>query len=190
MTTTLDHVRRGETFASAIAPLGVLVYDDSLEADRLLCDAARILQAAGLRLAGVVQTNPARPGRRKCDMRLTDLTTDETIDLSLDRGADATGCRLDTGALAHASHIVERALACGADLLIVNRFGKQEAMGQGFRKAIGEALMARTPVVLGVSHLNLEACIAFVDGALTRLSPDAAAIATWGQQALRSNCKN
>jgi len=170
----------------ASAPLGVLVYDDSVEADRVLTQAARILADGGLRLAGVVQSNLARPGRRKCDMRLTDLTTGEAIDLSLDRGPEAVGCRLDAGALAQASHGAERALADGADLLIVNRFGKQEAMGQGFRTAIGEALATGVPVVLGVSQLNLEACMAFVDGALTRLAPDAAAIADWAREALRA----
>ena len=41
-------------------------------------------------------------------------------------------------------------LAQGADLVIVNKFGKQECYGQGFRHFIAEALARGIPVLLSV----------------------------------------
>jgi nucleoside-triphosphatase THEP1 len=164
---------------TAVPPLGVLVYDDGMEADVVLARSAEILAAAGIRLGGVVQSNIDRPGRLKCAMQLTDLASGELIPISQDLGDEATGCRLDTAALAHASLGVERALQAGVELLILNKFGKQEAAGQGFRSVIAEALTSGIPVVLGVSRLNLEACLAFAGGPVAELAADPDAIADW-----------
>ena len=54
-------------------PLGVIVYDDGLQADDLLAQIAALLAAEGYRLGGAVQSSVRRPGRRKCDMYLRDL---------------------------------------------------------------------------------------------------------------------
>ena len=166
-------------------PLAILIYDDSIGADRLLARSAGALARAGYRLAGVVQSNIERAGRSRCDMRLTDLSSGEEIAISHDLGAEAKGCRLDHAALVQASVGVERALAAEADLLIINKFGKQEAIGGGLRKVIAEALMADVPVVLGVSKLNLDACLAFAGAPVARLDPNQDAIVTWCREAIR-----
>ena len=74
---------------------------------------------------------------------------------------------------------VERALAADVDLLIVNKFGKQEAKGQGLRGMIADALLSEIPVVLGVSRLNLDACLEFSGGSFANLPPDQDAIVSW-----------
>ena len=164
--------------------LGVLIYDDSVGADAVLAESAAILAHSGMRLAGVVQSNPARPGRSRCDMNLRDLTTGVAVSISLDLGEDSAGCRLDSAAMARASFGVEQALEAGADLLIVNRFGKQEAQGQGFRSVIAAALTSGIPVVLGVSRLNLQACLEFAGYPVARLAADPDAIAAWCRAAI------
>ena len=166
-------------------PLAVLIYDDSIEADRILAESANALARAGYRLAGLVQSNIERPGRRKCAMNLTDLSSGEEIAISQDLGDEAAACRLDSAALVQAGLGVERALAAGADLLIVNRFGKQEAQGGGLRSVIAEALLSDVPVVLGVSSLNLDACLAFAGGPVAGLEPKPDAIVAWCRQTIR-----
>ncbi|MFI4936706.1 MAG: DUF2478 domain-containing protein [Caulobacterales bacterium] len=163
-----------------------MIYDEGVEADRLLTQCARRLAEAGFRLGGVVQSNPRRPDRRRCDMRLTDLLGGAEIEISQDLGGGAGACRLDPGALARASLLVERAVAADVDLVIVNKFGKQEAQGGGLRSALAGALTSEIPVLLGVSSLNLDAFSAFAGGAFTRLEPDQDAIVAWCQNALRS----
>lgn len=165
-------------------PLGVLVYDDSLGADNLLAQSALALAASGYRLGGVVQANAARPGRRKCDMYLRDLLSGEEVLISDDRGNEAKGCRLNPTAFVRAIVWGERALAEGVDLLILNKFGKQEAQGKGFRPLIAEALISGIPVVLGVSRLNLGACLEFAGGSAIRLVPDRDAIVFWCRNAI------
>lgn len=165
--------------ATPAPPLGVLVYNDDLDIDGLLVQCARILTRLGYRLGGVVQSNPPRPGRRKCDMQLTDLLSGETALISYDRGEGASGCRLDLAALARAALWVERAVAAGVDLVIINKFGKQEAQGKGLRSAIAEALLSDTPVILGVSRLNLDACLEFAGGQVIELEPGPDAVVAW-----------
>jgi len=71
-----------------------------------------------------------------------DLFTGEEILISVDRGNDARGCRLDPAAFARITVWGQRALDEGLDLLVVNKFGKEEASGRGLRPVIGEALIS------------------------------------------------
>ena len=129
----------------------ITVNDTAGAADRLLADTAHALQAQGWRLAGAVQDNLDRGPDHACDMDLRILGDDgPAIRISQNLGSCASGCRLDTGALALAVGRAEVALAQGADLVIVNKFGKQECYGRGFRDFIAEALAQGIPVLLSV----------------------------------------
>lgn len=131
-----------------------------------------------LRLCGTVQTNTARADRRKCDMDLQLLSSGEVLRISEDRGALARGCTLDTSVLAQAVAATEAALS-GADLLIVNKFGKTEAEGGGFAPAIGEAICLGLPVLVGVNGLNLPPFMIFTDGLAEELPPDVSNVTSW-----------
>lgn len=131
-----------------------------------------------LRLCGTVQTNTARADRRKCDMDLLILSSGEVLRISEDRGALARGCTLDTSVLAQAVVATEAALS-GADLLIVNKFGKTESEGGGFAPVIGEAICLGLPVLVGVNALNLAAFEAFADGLAAGLPADIPAVTNW-----------
>lgn len=168
-------------------PLGVIVYENSMGADGLLAQAATSLAAQGYRLGGTVQSSVHRPGRRKCDMYLRDLLSGEEILISLDRGNEARGCRLDPDAFARVSLWGERALAAGVDLLVVNKFGKEETLGRGLRPLIAEALIAGIPVVLAVSSLNLPDLEAFAGEAVERLPARQEAILAWCRTAVKAH---
>lgn len=128
--------------------------------DELIASAAERLTAKGLRLAGTVQSNHDRPDRKKCDMDLRVLPDGPTVRISEDRGELARGCILDSGALEQTVFEVERRLD-GADILIVNKFGKRESEGKGLAPVIAEALHRDIPVLVGVNGLNLAAFLAF-----------------------------
>lgn len=139
-----------------------------------------------VRLCGVVQTNFSRADRHKCDMDLRLLATGEVLRISEDRGAQARGCTLNTDVLTQAVALTEAALT-GADLLIVNKFGKTEAEGHGFAPLIGEAIFAGIPVLVGVNGLNLPVFEAFADGLAQALPYDVAQVAQWCLQARLSH---
>ena len=137
------------------------------------------LRARGLNLAGVKQTNRKREGACRCDMILEDLSSGEVICISEDRGPEARGCRLDRGALAEASERVLRAIRCGADLVIVNKFGKAESEGGGMRGVIAQAVEEGIPVLVCANaehHVNL---MDFAGDLAVTLPLSEAAIGDW-----------
>ena len=105
-----------------VSQIGVVVYDDGLFRDALIAQCAAGLVASGYRLGGVVQSNAHRRGRRRCDMYVKDLLGSGEIKISLDRGNEARGCRLDPDAFARIGAWVERAVLERVDLLIINKF--------------------------------------------------------------------
>jgi nucleoside-triphosphatase THEP1 len=164
--------------------IGVVVYGDGLFADALIAQCAAGLVASGYRLGGVVQSNAHRSGRRRCDMYVKDLLGGDEIKISLDRGNEARGCRLDPDAFARIGAWVERAVLERVDLLIINKFGREEAHGRGLRPVIAEALIAEIPLVIGVSTRNLCDFLTFVGDSTTRLKPGIEAITAWCRNAI------
>jgi hypothetical protein len=148
-------------------------------ADALLSEVAAAL--AGRRvLCGVVQTNTEYDPDRPCHMDLSVLGTPTVLRISQFLGVGSQGCRLDTAGLAGAVGLVEAALERAVpDLLIINKFGKQECAGGGFRPVIGQALAMGIPVLTAVSALNLPGFLAFSGGMATALAADTAAILHW-----------
>ena len=167
-----------------VSQIGVVVYDDGLFRDALIAQCAAGLVASGYRLGGVVQSNAHRRGRRRCDMYVNDLLSGDEIKISLDRGNEARGCRLDPDAFARIDAWIERAVLERVDLLIVNKFGREEAHGRGLRSVIAEALIVEIPLVIGVSRRNLYDFLTFVGDSATRLRPDIEAITAWCRKAI------
>ena len=160
--------------------LGYMISPGRGAGDRLLIAVAEALQARGVAVAGAVQLNLEHDPGRPCHMDLRILGRGDVLRISEDRGRHARGCRLDPRGLADAVQRVEGVLdAGGAGVLIVNKFGKQEAEGGGFRDVIGRALLADVPVLTTVSAGNLPAFLRFADGLATALDPDPAAAVAW-----------
>lgn len=147
--------------------------------DRLLAEVAMVLTGDGLRLAGVVQTNTHRAGRSHCDMDIKVLPAGPVIRINQDLGNAASGCRLDAGALETAVATVEAGFSRPVDLMIINKFGKHEAEGRGFRALIAEALARGIPVLTAVKGTNHDAFAGFAEGLAEPLEPTVAAILAW-----------
>ena len=153
------------------------------QTDRLLAGVAQQLQAEGWPLAGVVQINSERPGRSPdasvCDMDLRVLGRPDVIRISQSLGSGSRGCRLDPEGLAHAVALVEQVLETGPRLLILNKFGKAEIEGRGFRAVIAQALGQGVPVLLGLKDLNRAGFEDFAQGMAETLPADPAAVLGW-----------
>jgi hypothetical protein len=117
-------------------------------------------------------------------MYVTDLLGGDEIKISLDRGNEARGCRLDPDAFARVDAWIERAVLERVDLLIINKFGREEARGRGLRPGIAEALIAEIPLVIGVSTQNVCDFLTFVGDCATRLKPEIEAITAWCRNAV------
>jgi nucleoside-triphosphatase THEP1 len=144
--------------------LGYITGGERGQADLVLASVAERLRQEGVTLAGVVQVNEEFDPARPCHMDLHVLTGAQVVRISQNLGALSKGCRLDPAGLEQAVGLVAQALERGADLLIVNKFGKQEADGRGFRPLIGQALAAGIPVLTALSTGNQTAFNQFADG--------------------------
>ena len=158
--------------------------DDAV--DVLLEALARELQAQGVRVAGFVQRE-TDIGEDCCPTtHLEDLATGARHPISQPLGRGAKGCRLDPQALAGLCSVLEAALARGADILVLNRFGKGEAEGHGFRAAIEQALLQGVPVLVAAQDAYLPAWRDFSGQYGTTLAPAAAEVEGWTRAVLAS----
>lgn len=161
--------------------LGYVIAEGRGAADRVLADVARHLHGEGWPLAGAVQVNSERGEMHPCDMDLHVLAADRIVRISQNLGSLAKGCRLDPSGLEQAVGMVEAALDAvhTPRLLIVNKFGKQEIDGRGFRPVIGRALAAGIPALTAVNSANLPGFLAFSGDMAEPLTLDFDTILGW-----------
>ena len=157
--------------------LAALVYEPDQDPDAILRDFAAELKAGGYRAVGLVQLGHHcvdAPG-----LSAVLVHSGEELQLFQDLGACATGCRLDVGQLFDAGGRVAGAIDEGADLVIVNRFGRQERDGKGLSYLVERALSADIPVVIAVPSHRFADWIKFADGMSVRLRCDRASLSAW-----------
>lgn len=161
--------------------LAAVVYEagSGADTDRLLTAVADTLLDSGLRVAGTVQRAFERADRCACDMIVRDLATGGEVKISEDRGPNARGCRLNPAMLEALVGSTAAALEGGADVLILNKFGKQEAVGAGFRQVIAQALADEVPTLIGVNAAYLDSWRAFAGEFADELPANAGALLSW-----------
>lgn len=157
--------------------LAALVYEAGQDPDRLLLAFAADLQRQGLRPVGLVQRGHHDAGAAALPALL--LHTGEEFDLFQDAAAYTAGRRLDVEKLAQARARMTTAVSEGADLLIVNRFGRQELEGRGLAHLIEHALAADVPVVVPVPAFRFDDWIKYVEGMCVKLACERSALDAW-----------
>ena len=168
--------------------LAAIVYaeGDGPRVDNLLAEVSRALRLSGTRLAGAGQHNTDGGDRCRCDMTLEDLSSGRRVDISEKRGPEARGCRLDSFALEEVVGLVGASLATDPELVILNRFGKREADGAGFRPVIEDALARGVAVLVAVSKGNVAAWDTFAAALDRKLDIDAVSVIEWSRGAARN----
>ena len=157
--------------------LAALVYERHQDPDRILREFAADLNHRGYRAVGLVQFGHHCTDAPKLTAML--VHTGEELQLFQNLGTCATGCRLDVGQLLDAGSQVASAIDQGADLLIVNRFGRQEREGKGLSYLVERALSADIPVVIAVPSHRFADWIKFADGMSVKLRCDREALDAW-----------
>ena len=157
--------------------LAALVYEPDQDPDRLLREFAADLNAGGYRAVGLVQLGHHCVDAPKLSAML--VHTGEELPLFQNLGACASGCRLDVGQLLDAGAQVASAIDQGADLVIVNRFGRQEREGKGLAYLIERALSVDIPVVIAVPSHGFADWIKFVNGMSVKLHCNRDSLDAW-----------
>lgn len=157
--------------------LAALVYEKDQDPDEVLHSFAADLGRQGVLAVGLVQL-----GHRKFDvpkLNAVMLHTGAQVRLFQDLGPGAKGCKLDVGQLLDAGTQVADAIDQGADLVIINRFGKQEREGKGLSYLIERALSSDIPVVIAVPSHRFADWIAFADGMSVKIPCRREALTAW-----------
>jgi nucleoside-triphosphatase THEP1 len=155
--------------------LAALVYEEHEDPDAVLREFAAKLNARGLRAVGMVQAGACADSSLSAVM----VHSGEMLLLARDFDPNAKGCSLDLGRLQSAGERVADAMADGADLVIVNRFGKREQNGKGLGHLIDKALGADIPVVIAVGSHRFDDWIKFVGGMTVKLPCQREALDSW-----------
>jgi hypothetical protein len=158
--------------------VAAVVYGADDDPDGVLIDFAGDLRRSGLRAVGVVQAG------RSCQaesprLGVVMLPGGETVCLVSDPGACGTGCRLDAGRLTELAKRLAAAMQDGADLIVINRFGRAEAEGGGLSDLIAQALDADIPVLIAVPERRFPDWIRFSGGMNVRLCCRREALDRW-----------
>ncbi|MDV7270132.1 DUF2478 domain-containing protein [Thioclava sp. A2] len=161
--------------------IGFITCTEPKRADRLLADLADMLLVEGLPVVGMVLADIE--GVSPCDMHLRLLPDGPVVGISQDLGAGADACTLDAGALEQAVAMVGAHLAQVPEgaILILNKFGKQEADGRGCRQLIAQGLEAGLRVILSAPPETRAMFDVFAADFATEIPPDLSALAAFAR---------
>lgn len=132
-------------------PILAAVRFETGDIDGLLDTVVQTLSSQGYTVRGALQTRGVVDGECHCaDMDLHMIGCNKVFRISQPLGNGSRGCRLHHGALAECAAFLENELDHVPDLLVLNRFGRGEAYGRGFRDLIGKAILQGVPVLTAV----------------------------------------
>jgi hypothetical protein len=158
--------------------LAAVVYGGGDDPDGLISGFAADLRRSGHRPVGVVQLGRSCRSENP-ELGVVILPAGEVVGLASHDGRHASGCRLDTDRLASLAVRLAAAIEDGADLVIINRFGRSEAEGRGLIDLVPQALDADIPVLIAVPEQHFAAWIRFSEGMNVRLACRREALDRW-----------
>ena len=159
-------------------PLAVIVFeDDGNEAVQTLWASIEELQKKGLRVGGLLNKKDGQGsyiGEVICS-----VSDDREFTILVNRGTGASGCRLDSEALAESSVVPREALDQGVDILVINKFGIAEAEGGGLVAEMTRAVSEGVPVLATVHDKYAEQWRSFSGDLGIELFPMVEEVQAW-----------
>lgn len=155
----------------------------------LLAGFATRMQAQRLRVVGVVE-EASDCGANACGkLALRDISTGGLISISQDLGSGSTACNLDPRGLAEACAKVERAIDWGADLVVLSKFGKQEAARGGLSDAFRAAFASDIPIATAVSPAVAADWLGFVGDYCEFAAAESGVLEAWWSRLQRATMR-
>lgn len=161
--------------------VAAVVYDDAGDAAAAaLWQLVRHLQKNGRRIAGLL--NPVDQQGRHDHSVLVSVADPRRFPIFQALGSGAGGCKLDAGALAAAGAVIREAVADGADLVVINKFGHAEIRNRGLLSEHLAAASGGIPLITAVHRKYLPDWRQFSGSLGAELPADADALAAWFRQ--------
>lgn len=157
--------------------IAVVAGSGSVAIQELLAATAAEWRAAGAKIVGVIGEMHGLPDRTCGAGFLRDVMSSNPYPIYLETPPRHTSCHLDAAGVARACAAILDQIPTG-DLVVLNKFGKLEAMGEGLTPAFTLAIAAGKPVLTTVSEKHREAWRAFAPGSIV-VDADKAALHAW-----------
>lgn len=128
------------------------------ELDQALWQTASLLQKNNIRIIGalVKQDEMPVPDQENEELNIQILPTGQTVNIFLPEKCAQIGCRLDRNpfrtVVDAVSSLVEQTPENDRTVILLNRFGKEEATGGGYNHILEMAMDKNIPVIVGVSN--------------------------------------
>lgn len=167
--------------------IAVVSGPDSKAAQAVIAASVAAWRAQGARVAGVLAEEHDLPGRSCGAGYLRDIASGERFAIYGDLPASGSTCHIDAGGVQAACKALLGQIA-SSDLIVLNKFGKLEAMRLGLWEALEAAVAAGKPSLFALSEKHAEAFRAFAPEA-TCLAPDRIALDRWWDATRGSSAK-
>jgi len=169
---------------SVIPRLAAIRIADDTATDDLLESVIQTLRQEGKTVAGFIQRQGRPDLSGHAEMILEDISGGRQYCISQPLGRDSRGCRMDPRAVADIAGPFLEAIATRPDLLVLNRFGKGESEGQGFRAVFEKAFLLGIPVLTSVKEIYAGAWEAFAADCSASLLPALEDVLDWSRAAV------
>jgi nucleoside-triphosphatase THEP1 len=156
--------------------IAIIETRDKRDLQLVLSQAVASLSAEGVRVAGTLAEDSEIEGTCSAGY-LRDIVTGRRFSIQLGTAPVGTKCHLDAFGIESACDLLLPELAA-ADLVVLSKFGKLEAMEHGLWRAFSIAARAGTPLLTTVSSRHSDAWQAWAP-AVTRLEASVPAIEAW-----------
>jgi hypothetical protein len=139
--------------------------NDGAAAQALLAEMVAEWRGGGAKIAGVTAEGHDLPGRTCGAGFLRDIASGGAHTIYLDAPSSGTSCHLDIAGVANVGAAIVNQIPT-SDLVVLNKFGKLEAMGGGLAAAFAAAIAAHKPLLTTVSEKHHDAWSSFAPDAI------------------------
>jgi nucleoside-triphosphatase THEP1 len=160
-----------------VGKIAAVLADDGTSTQGLLAAMVADWRDSGAKIAGVIGELHGLPDRTCGAGLLRDIASGKPYRIYLETLSPQTSCHLDAAGVASACRAVLEQISM-SDLVVLNKFGKLEGMGEGLAPAFELAISAGKPVLTTVSERYLDAWRTFAPDT-SFLSADKAALQNW-----------
>ncbi|TDR38031.1 DUF2478 domain-containing protein [Aquamicrobium defluvii] len=165
-------------------PIAAITGAETAAIQALLLNAAARWRAAGLTVCGIVEESDG-PTQSGCSCGiLRNFVTGARFPMYLDEPPAHTSCHLDETGVTKAGESVLGQIA-GADVVVLSKFGKVEAVGGGLFRAFEVAAVLGKPVITSVAPKHNYPWQRFAPHA-TAVGPRQDEIDSWWQSVARA----
>lgn len=168
---------------SSAGKIAAIVSDDGAAVQVTLGEIVADWRSGGVKIAGVIAEPHGQPDRACGAGFLRDIVSGAPFSIYLDAPQSRSSCHLDADGVARACAGVLKQIPA-SDLVVLNKFGKLEAMGAGLAPAFNAAAAAGKPLLTTISKNHVDAWREFAPGTAI-LATDKAALQAWWLEAKR-----